>query len=294
MQAHWDDFRFVKAVADRQGLTGAAEALGIDHSTAFRRLGAIEKAVGVPLFERRRGGYTVTAAGEAMRAVAARMEADADRFAREMAGQSDAVAGELRITAPTSFAGTFLMPILAEFARKHPAVRIQLILAEETLNLSRRDADVALRASRGPDETLVGRRLTGVGWALYGARGRPVGPLAEERWVGLSETVAGGIFSRFLTRQATPDQVALCLNGVPGLREAVAFGIGIGHLPCVEGDADPRLQRLGEVEPDLQTDLWALTHQDLRRSARVRAFMDHVAAAIAPLRPLFEGRANLT
>lgn len=294
MQPSWDDFRFVKVVADRQGLTGAAEALGIDHSTAFRRLGAIEKALGTPLFERRRGGYAATAAGQAMRAVAARMEADADSFAREVAGQSDAVAGELRITAPTSFASTFLMPILAEFTGKHPAVRLQVILAEETLNLSRRDADVALRASRGPDETLVGRRLTGIGWALYGAQGRPYGPHSEERWVGLGDSVAGGIFSRFMARHATPDQIVLCLNGVAGLREALASGIGIGHLPCVEGDADPRLRRLGDVEPDLQTDLWLLTHQDLRRSARVRAFMDHVAAAMLPLRPLFEGRAGVT
>ncbi|GJD35197.1 LysR family transcriptional regulator [Methylobacterium aerolatum] len=294
MQASWDDFRFVKVVADRQGLTGAAEALGIDHSTAFRRLGAIEKALGVPLFERHRGGYTATAAGQAMLAVATRMEADVDGFSREVVGRSDVMVGELRITAPTSFAGTFLMPILADFSRRHPAVRLELILAEETLNLSRRDADVALRASRGPDETLVGRRLTGVGWALYGAAGQTFGRLGDERWVGLGESVAGGLFARFLARRVSPDRIALSLNGVAGLREAVAAGIGIGPLPCIEGDADARLRRLGDVEPELHTDLWLLTHQDLRRSARVRAFMDHVAAAMLPLRPLFEGRGGIT
>lgn len=289
MQAGWDDFRFVKAVADGHGLTGAAEALGIDHSTAFRRLGAIEKSLGARLFERHRSGYTATAAGQAMLDVATRMEADIDGFSREVVGQSDAMVGELRITAPTSFAGTFLMPILAEFSRRHPAVRLHLILAEETLNLSRRDADVALRASRGPDETLVGRRLTGVGWALYGAADRAYGPLADERWVGLSESVAGGLFAGFVQRRTAPERIVLSLNGVAGLREAIAVGIGIGPLPCVEGDADARLQRLGGLEPELHTDLWLLTHQDLRRSARVRAFMDHIAAAMQPLRPLFEG-----
>ncbi|MFC6788719.1 LysR family transcriptional regulator [Methylobacterium komagatae] len=291
MQAGWDDFRLVKAVADRHGLTGAAESLGIDHSTAFRRLGAIEKSLGVCLFERHRSGYKATAAGQAMIDVAARMEADIDGFARAIVGQSDAMVGELRITAPTSFANTFLMPILADFSRRYPAMRLELIFAEETLNLSRRDADVALRASRGPDETLVGRRLTGIGWALYGAAGRSFGPLAEEDWVGLTEGVAGGLFTQFIRQRTAPERVVLCLNGVAGLREAVASGIGIGPLPCVEGDGDSRLQRLGGLEPELDRDLWLLTHQDLRRSARVRAFMDHMAAAMLPLRPLFEGRA---
>lgn len=291
MPAGWDDFRFVKIVADRHGLSGAAEALGIDHSTAFRRLGAIEKSLGVILFERHRGGYTATAAGRAMLDTAARMETDVDGFSREVVGQSDAIVGELRITAPTSFASTFLMPVLAAFSRKHPAVTLHLILAEETLNLSRRDADVALRASRGPDETLVGRRLTGVGWAVYGAAERSYGPLGEEAWVGLGENVAGGVIARFIRQRTLPDRIALRLNGVAGLGEAIASGVGIGPLPCVEGDADARLRRLGDLEPDLQTDLWLLTHQDLRRSARVRAFMDHIAAAMLPLRPLFEGRA---
>lgn len=291
MQPGWDDFRFIKAVADRHGLAGAAEALGIDHSTAFRRLGSIEKSLGVILFERHRGGYTPTSAGRAMLDAATRMEVDVDGFSRELVGQSDVMAGELRITAPTSFAGTFLMPILAEFSRKHPAVRLQLVLAEETLNLSRRDADVALRASRGPDETLVGRRLTGVGWAIYGAAGRSYGPFTEESWVGLSDTVAGGLLTRFIRQRTSPERVVLSLNGVVGLREAIASGIGIGPLPCVEGDADSRLRRLGDLEPELQSDLWLLTHQDLRRSARVRAFMDHIATAMQPLRPLFEGRA---
>lgn len=291
MQTGWDDFRFVKAVADARGLTGAAETLGIDHSTAFRRLAAIEKSLGARLFERHRGGYAATAAGQAMLDAASRMEAEVDGFAREVVGRSDAMAGELRITAPIGFAGTFLMPILAAFSAKHPAVRLHLILAEQTLNLSRRDADVALRVSRGPDETLVGRRLTGIGWALYGAVGRTYDSLANENWVGLSEGVGGGEFVRFVSRLTVPERIVLCLNGVVGLREAVASGIGIGLLPCVEGDSDPRVRRLGEVVPELHTDLWLLTHQDLRRSARVRAFMEHMAAAMLPLRPLFEGRA---
>ncbi len=289
MSASWDDFRFVKAVADGRGLTGAAEALGIDHSTAFRRLGAVEKSVGARLFERGRSGYAPTTTGRAMIEAASRIEADVAGFSRAVAGGSEEVAGELRITAPVGLAGRVLMPILADFSQRYPAVRLDLIVAEETLNLSRRDADVALRASRGPDETLVGRRLTGLSWAIYGLAGRDYGDLSDERWIGLGESVAGGSLSRFIKARVPAERIVLRLNAVTTLREAIASGIGIGLLPCFEGDSDPALARLREPEPELRADLWLLTHQDLRRAARVRAFMDHVAAAMMPQRPAFEG-----
>lgn len=289
MSAGWDDFRFVKAVADGHGLTGAAEALGIDHSTAFRRLGTVEKAVGVRLFERGRSGYVPTATGRAMIEAASRIEADVAGFSRAVAGGSEEVAGELRVTAPVGLAGPVFMPILADFSRRYPAVRLDLIVAEETLNLSRRDADVALRASQGPDETLVGRRLTRIAWAIYGLAGRNYGDLSTEPWIGLSEGVAGGMLSRFIKARVPPERIVIRLNAVATLRGAIGSGIGIGLLPCFEGDADPALARLREPEPELRADLWILTHQDLRRAARVRAFMDHVAAAIMPQRPAFEG-----
>lgn len=289
MSVGWDEFRFVKAVAEGGGLNGAAEALGIDHSTAFRRLGAIEKALDTRLFERHRTGYRPTVAGQAMVDAATRMAGDADAFARGIVGHSDRVAGELRVTAPLGFLGELFMPILADFRRRHPAVRLDVILAAETLNLSRRDADVALRASRGPDENLVGRRLAAASWAIYGLVERAYGDLAQEDWVGLGDGVAGGLFARFLRRHTTPDRIVLRLNAVTALREAVLAGIGIAPLLCFEADSDPRLKRLGGLEPDLRADLWLLTHPDLHRAARVRAFMDHMTAAILPLRPAFDG-----
>ncbi|MDP4024403.1 LysR substrate-binding domain-containing protein [Methylobacterium sp. NEAU 140] len=290
MPAGWDDFRFVKAVAEGGGLAAAASALGIDHSTAFRRLAAIEAGLDAPLFERRRTGYVPTQAGAAMVEAAERIEADVTRFSRALAGQADTLSGELRVTAPAGFASGLMMPILAGFSARHPAIRLDLILAEEALNLSRRDADVALRASRGPDETLVGRRLTGIAWAVYGLAGGTYGDLAREPWIGVAESVAGGLFARFVRARAEPDRVRVRLNAVTGLRAAVAAGLGIAPLPCFEADSDAGLRRLTDPEPDLSADLWILTHPDLRRAARVRAFMDHVAAAIRPLRPAFEGR----
>ncbi len=290
MPLDWDEFRFVKAVADGGGLAAAAQELGINHSTAFRRLGALEAQLDARLFERLRTGYVPTPAGRAMLAAAVRIETDVTQFARTVAGQGETPTGELRLTAPTGFATSLLMPILADFCIRYPAIRIDLILAEEALNLSRRDADVAIRASRGPSETLVGRRLTGLAWAIYGRADRDYGDLGREAWVVPGPAVAGGLFSHYCERRVPAERVVLRLNTVTGLDAAVAAGLGIGPLPCFEADANPALRRVSGLQPDLGADLWLLTHPDLRHAARVRAFMDYFATALLPLRPRFEGR----
>ncbi|MGH1570106.1 LysR family transcriptional regulator [Methylobacterium sp. P31] len=290
MSLDWDEFRFVKAVADGNSLTAAAAQLGINHSTAFRRLGALEARLDVRLFERLRTGYVPTPAGQAMIEAANRIETDVTQFARAIAGRGETPSGELRVTAPTSFATSLLMPILAAFRARYPDIRVDLILAEEALNLSRRDADVAIRASRDPSETLVGRRLTGIAWAVYGRAERDYGDLSQATWVSPGPAVAGGLFARFVEARVPAERIGLRINTVTGLDMAVAAGLGIGPLPCFGADADPTLRRLSGPHPELGTDLWALTHPDLRHAARVRVFMDHVAEAILPLRPRFEGR----
>lgn len=291
MQLDWDDFRLVRTIAERGGLARAADHLGINHSTAFRRLAAIEAAVEAALFERHRSGYAPTAAGAAMVEAAARMEADVARFGRELAGQVQDPVGELRITTPANLVVRILMPILGRFVASHPRIRLDLVVAEQALNLSRRDADIALRASDRPSSTLVGRRLATINWAIYGRRDFAGMPLSECPWVVPGEAVAGGRFTRFARFAAAhsgPGRIALTINTVLGLREAVEAGIGIGPLPCWDGDT-ASLVRLSPIEPELSTGLWLLTHPDLRHAGRVRAFMDFMAAEIASLRPTIEG-----
>ena len=287
----WDEFRLVRAIADRGGLAPAAAHLGINPSTAFRRLAAVEAELGARLFERHRSGYVPTPAGEAMAAAAARMEEEVARFDREVADRAQTPSGLLRVTAAATLVTDLLMPMLGRFRARYRQVQIELITSEEALNLSRRDADVALRATRDPPPNLVGRRLATIAWAVYGL-GPGHGDGADADWVSPSEAVAGGLFARFVAARAGPERVALRLNTVQGLCEAILEGVGIGPLPCYRGDRIARLRRLSGPEPELAGTLWLLTHPDLRHAARVRAFMDHVAAEVAPLRPALEGRAG--
>jgi DNA-binding transcriptional LysR family regulator len=289
MPLAWDDFRLVKAVADRGGLTQAAEHLGINHSTAFRRLAAIEGALDARLFERHRSGYVPTPAGTAMLAAAGRMDEDVARFTREVAGKAQTPAGALRITTAASFVTGVLLPMLGRFAKAYPLIRLDVVVSEEALNLSRRDADVAIRASDNPPPTLVGRRLAGIAWAIYG-RAADGPDLRDRTWVSPSEAVAGGAHARFVRARAGPDGIALQLNTVLGLAEAIEAGIGIGPLPCLQGDSCPALMRLSGPEAELASTLWLLTHPDLRHAPRVRAFMDFVGDEMSARRAAFEGR----
>jgi DNA-binding transcriptional LysR family regulator len=292
----WDDFRLVKAVADAKGLAGAAEHLGVNHSTMFRRLGQIEDALGVALFERHRTGYVPTAAGEEMVALAERVDDDVTAFARRVAGREPSPAGELRVATSDALLVHLLAPMLARFRGRCPDVRLDVVLANRALNLSKRDADVAVRAMDGPPETLVGRRVARVAWALYGstadfprAEAVDLGSLHRRPWVAPSEDLATLEAARLVRERVPPERIACKVNTVLGLAEAVEAGIGVGHLPCFVGDLRPSLVRLAPPEPRLAADLWLLTHPDLRHAARVRVFLDFLATEIATSRRLLAG-----
>ncbi len=160
----WDDFRLVRAVAMARGLPGAATALGVNHSTVFRRLGQIEEALGRKLFERHRAGYALTATGEDMVALAERFDDEINSFTRKIDGSEIVPEGELRVTTNDSLLVDVLTPIFAAFQRAYPKVQLDIILANQSLNLARRDADVAIRATDNPPDTLVGRRVARVAW----------------------------------------------------------------------------------------------------------------------------------
>jgi DNA-binding transcriptional LysR family regulator len=292
----WDDFKLVKTIAEARGLAGAAERLSVNHSTVFRRLGQIEEGLGVKLFERHRTGYALTAAGEEMTSLAERMEEDVATFARKLAGQAVSPAGELRVTTNDTLLVHLLTPLFARFANACPDVRLDVVLTNQALNLSKRDADVAIRATDSPPETLVGRRVASIGWAIYGraadfpnAGEIDLVDLYERPWVALADNLAVLKAARFVRDRVAPERIVYKVNTVLGLAEAVENGIGVGPLPCFIADVRPSLVRLTPPNPDFAAGLWLLTHPDLRQSARVRAFMDFMAAEIAKQRRMIEG-----
>src|SRR5918994_1088828 len=215
----WDDFKLVRLVAEAKGLAGAAERLNVNHSTVFRRLGQLEEDLGVKLFERHRTGYALTAAGEEMALLAERMEEDVATFARKLAGQAVSPAGELRVTTNDTLLVHLLTPLLARFAKACPDVRLDVVLANQALNLSKRDADVAVRATDSPPETLVGRRAATIAWAIYGRGADFPEPgrvdlvdLYERPWVALGDNLAGLKVARFVRERVAAERIVYKVN----------------------------------------------------------------------------------
>jgi DNA-binding transcriptional LysR family regulator len=292
----WDDFRVVGVIAETRSLPAAAVTLGVDHSTVFRRLNQIEAALGVKLFERLRTGYAVTPAGEEIVALAGRLDDEITSLTRRLSGREPDPSGELRVTTNDSLLVHLLTPLFARFRQKHPKIRLDVVIGNRALNLSKRDSDVAIRATDVPPETLVGRRLARIGWALYASAQelpRPAEITEAEtwtkNWVALGDTLGALTAVRHVQGHVPPERIVYRVDTVLGLAEAIEAGIGIGHLPCFAGDIRPGLRRLGPLIPAFATDLWLLTHPDLRHSPRVRAFLDVMAEELTRCRSLIEG-----
>lgn len=287
----WDDFRLVKAISERRSLAGAAEVLGVNASTVFRRLGALEERLGARLFERGRAGYGLTPAGDEMSAIADRMANDIVAFERRVLGQDLAPTGELRVTTNDSLLIHGLTDVFASFRRAYPEITLDVVVGNAVLNLSKRDADIALRVTSSPPETLVGRRLASIYWAVYG-----LAPLKEVEtieqldhlpWIGPGDMLSA--LQRWLRDLVGEHKMVYRLNTVLGMAEAIAGGIGVGPLPCYIAHRFPSLVRLYDPPGQQPPGLWILTHPDLRSSARIRAFMDHVGQELSKRRACFEG-----
>jgi len=287
----WDDLRIVKAIGDRQTVAAGAATLGINSSTVFRRLSQIEKTLGTALFDRRRAGYVPTAAGMEVIALAQRVEVDIFCVAHKVACLEQEHVGELRITTSDSLLLHLLAPIIAEFKALNPAIAVEVIVANDSLNLARGESDIALRATSTPPENLFGRKLATLAWAPYGRR-LDIGSnelLADREWVSYGGVLSNLKASRFVDARVPKDKIAFRADSVMGVIAAVVSGLGVGYLPCMSGELVPELKRIGATEPCLADDLWLLTHPDIKNSWRVRAFMEHCATAITDRRQLIEG-----
>jgi DNA-binding transcriptional LysR family regulator len=294
----WDEFRLVRAIAEARSLAGAADALGINHSTVFRRLGSLEKAMGARLFERSRTGYAPTAAGEKMVDLANRISEDIVDLERKITGQDLRPSGDLRVTTNDTLLVHMLSEIFVGFRGAYPEINLDIVVANEMLNLSKRDADIAVRATDRPPETLIGRRLAGIRWGIFAPSAEApkkfeAADARRYKWVGLSDGIGGPKPARWLLDHAGNDQIVYRLNTVLGLAEAVAAGAGLALIPCFIGSATPGISRIGFPDPEIEHGLWLLTHPDLKNSARVRAFMDYAAQGIGRRRSVIEGTEEL-
>ena len=285
----WDDLRVALAVADAGSLAGAARLLNVNHTTALRRLDALEARLNTRLFERQRGGYVPTEAGELVAQEARGIAPRIDDIERRLLGRDLRLTGHVRLT--TSFvAMAYLLPRpLAEFAGLHPGIELEVAESTELLDLSRRQADVALRLSHRVPEHWVGRTLGVAQYRVYAKRGAPGLPqrktplpalLTDAPWISF-EREPPNRFGHWMLEHIAPQQVRLRVDMFNGIVAMLRTGLGIGVLPTFVAANEPGLLAVSALIDDLATPLWILTHPDLRRTARIQAVMQGLGDAVA-------------
>lgn len=288
---NWDNLRFFLAVARAGSIRKAAQDLHVTHSTVSRRIDAFERDLDARLFERLPTGYLLTTAGEAVQASAERIEGEVDQVARRVMGQDARLSGRLKVALPDALAQGLLMTALVRFSEIHPQIELELLISTRMADLSRREADVAVRLSNDPPASLVGRRLLRSARANYAAPAYLARHQADPhmmRWIGWADTVPA---PQWVRESDLPHLTIQNRVADPMVQQVAArSGMGVAMLPCFLGDPDPELVRVPPAEATPDRDIWLLTHEDLRHTARVRRLMAHLAEAILGERALLEGQ----
>jgi DNA-binding transcriptional LysR family regulator len=294
---NWDDVRVFLAIADQGSLAGAARQLRVNHSTVFRRLNAIEDDLKVRLFERLARGYVLTAAGEDMLESARRVEADIADIERQVVGREVQLRGSVRVTTTEALADAYLTRAVIDFCTRYPEITVELVVGYQVYDLSKREADIAIRPGLRPPEHLIARKLARLRWALYASdayvdrHGAPasIAQLRGHRFIAFSDQVVAGLSFGWARELAREGEIVFLSNNLLVQREVACTGMGLAALPTYVGDQSPQLRRLFGLGNDMALDLWLLTHPDLRNTARIKAFSDFIVQAVARDRAVLEG-----
>lgn len=293
-QIKWDDLRFVIAIKRARTLSGAGRSLSLSHATVFRRLDALEKRLGVQLFDRGRDGYSPTLAGEELCDAAERVEEEVATAERRIIGQDLKPAGTVRVSATDTLCSGILMPICQAFRKQFSDIKLEIVISDQLSNLSKREADVALRATLQPQKTLTGRKLGTIAQAVYGRKrhsaAKKIDPhWADYEWIGSDATLLYPALEKWMAKNGLDERTNCRVNTLLGMRDAARAGLGLTVMPCYLCDPDPKLVRIGDPIPELETALWSLTHPDLKAVSRIRTFLDFVADHVGRIRPTLAG-----
>ncbi len=286
---NWDDVRLFLAVVRHGTSREAAKQLGVNQSTISRRVRQLELREGVKLFERRAKRLMLTEAGHETVEVATRIEEQFALLERQVLGRDARLSGHIRFTLPDFMTAT-VSPMLGDFRRRHPNIELEVFMDNGYVSLTHRQADVALRLSTVVPEHLIGRRIGSVGSGVYGsaAHTHDCDDLARNDWVRWDENWRNIPPEQWIDAHVPAARIAARVNTTHFQQELIAAGVGVGFQACYLADADPRLRLLARPA-SFDYSLWLLTHEDIRSTARVRAFMSSLGESLIREKVRIEG-----
>ncbi|MGJ3246476.1 MAG: LysR family transcriptional regulator [Elainellaceae cyanobacterium] len=291
--SNWDDLKVFLALAREGSARAAAEKLNIHHSTVSRRIEALETEYGVRLFDRLPSGYTITAVGHELMEQAIQIEDQINNIDRQLLGKDARLTGELLVTLPDIFAYNLLMPDIVAFIEQYPGIEVTLTASCEVFDLTRREADVAIRITENPPEHLVGQKVVRYACATYASLNYleihdPLHHPKEARWIGWGDRVA---YPDWIKKSEFPDVPSRGqMNNALTQIAAAKAGLGMARIPCFLGDVEPDLHRVPPGGAVPCHDVWLLTHKDLRATKRIQVFMQWISNAFRQKQDLLEGR----
>jgi len=280
-QLDWDDLRYFLAVNETGSIAKAAVKLGVNRSTVLRRLDSLEETVGARLFERFASGYVLTGAGIELQEELRPIGEHIDAATRRVYGKDNKLSGTIRVTSTDTLSHALLLPCLQEFRQLHPDVHFEISLSNHFFSLDKREADLALRPSNLPPEQLIGRCVGHIRTGIYASEAyitRAGGREAclamrwdEHDWIGLDDSLMHLRQAAWLKENVPDKQIVARMDGLTGVRDAVGAGLGVGLVLGLLAEQNGNLVALHDDLETLHTDVWVLTHPDLRKVARVRA-----------------------
>jgi DNA-binding transcriptional LysR family regulator len=291
----WNDLRHFLAVARHGSTIAAAKALRLSQSTVHRRLSELEARIGRRIVIRHATGYRLTEFGHELLPLVKKVEEAIAALERHLVAANDSPSGSVRVTCSESI-GYRLMrsPLLETFHKRHPGLRVELIMSDHFLDISKGEADVAIRAGAPNEETLVGRKIADVPWALFCSRaylerhGRVerAEDIDRHSVVEFDGDIKDHHAAQWLRSVAPGATVVARSNTVPGLMMTVKSGAGLAPLPMPLAGREEDLVCVFGPVPGLYSQIYLLTHPDLRHTPRVRAFFDFIIAELDSVRPI--------
>ncbi len=284
---NWDDARIFVALHRERTLRAAARTLDIDQATVGRRLAVLEHALGATLFLRTSSGYELTPVGRIAIRAAEAMEQSAHDLVRHTQGMDKRLAGEVKLSTTDALAQEYVVPAIERLHAKHPDVSVLLDTTTHVLNLAKREADIAIRTVKPRNPDLLARRLAQWEVGLFASPDyvrRHGESVPGERFAGHDLVVYQPYFAKarapsFVGEPLTDGRIVARLNTNLTLRAALKSGLGISELPVPMGERDGLVRIWPDRKNDAPYEIWLVTHQDLRHTARIRVTIDEIVFA---------------
>ncbi len=272
------DLAVLLALVRSGTLAGAGALLGVDGSTVFRTVQRSEKALGQRLFERSPDGYRSNDLGLRLPPHAEAIEAELDAARSAAQSQRGTVSGSVRITLTDTVLHGLVLPALHELMMQHPHLQLEARVSNELANLTQREADIAVRATRRPPAYLVGRELGPIRVALYAAKpkAREI-DVASAPWLAVDDALPEHPSVRWRRKHLPQVEPRILLNSIQSVFEGIVAGIGIGIVPIFLAERRDELTALTAPLDECETSLWMLTHPESRHLRRISTVAAHLA-----------------